>query len=215
MPMNNKTKKPRGPDKKPRKQRGPTVDTAAKRQRAKDLTENHGLSLGEAGKVMGLSKGRIHQLIQGQIDPKAVAAWKEKKADLMEMVQAEMLLSLDLPTIKDLVSRRGLVDYGILFDKSQIQRGEATEIVDFRGFLEHSLTELADRRRALEGQLKGQSDTYDIETSDYLSLDAADGQAKQAADREGDCLQTEGKEAEPEGGPTGPPVGAAAPKPMS
>ncbi len=168
MNMQEPKRTPRGPDKKPRKPRG---KNKAKLEEARDLVEGHGLSQTQAAKVLGISKSAISLRLAGFTDKKALESWKEKKADVMEAIQAKMLLSLDSDTIKGLIERRGLVDYGILFDKARIQRGEATDIVDFRGFLEHSLAELADRRRALEAQIVDVTPTYKDQATDLQSND--------------------------------------------
>jgi len=125
----------------------------AKQQAALALTAGHGLSQAQAAKLLGVTRSAISQRLRGAVDPAIIKEWKEKKADYLEAIQAAFIMSLTPRQIKDMLRRRGLVDFGIIFDKARIQRGEATDIVDFRGFLEHSLAELAARRQALEAQL--------------------------------------------------------------
>lgn len=188
------------PVKKRRRSRG---KDKAKMEEARRLVEGHGLTQVEAGKILGVDHSTISARLKGLGDKKALDEWKEKKTDIMEAIQAEMLLTLDKDLIKELVTRRGLVDYGILFDKARIQRGEATDIIDFRGFLEHSLAELADKRRALEAQIVDVTPTYKGGATDSVSVDgqndSATGQAGQAVEGQTGGQSIEKKEGNAEG----------------
>ena len=180
MPKRHKTEKQEG------KKGGnkPTFDV----KKAKVLVEEKGLSYKDAGKVVGVSAQAVHNQVNKLIDPAIAKRWREDKAGVLDEVSGMFIQSLDPALIKDLVARRGMVDFGILYDKMRTEKGQAVEFVDVRHFLEMNLEEIRARKRALREQLAyshmldddasmQSNDAIDVEPSDQQSLDQEAGRA--------------------------------------
>lgn len=128
-------------------------DRSRRLARAKQLIERHGLTPGEAARVAGVPKSSIYVQLRGLTDPEAAKAWRDRKADILDDVARQFIQTLTPSLIKDLIRRRGLVDFGIVFDKAQLAAGKATANVDVRHYLEMHLGDLQARRAALRQQL--------------------------------------------------------------
>lgn len=94
---------------------------------ALDLRLNHNLTFAEIGKIQGVSKQAIHQQLSKLLpDVSEVDSFQEYRADILAASQINLLKalnSLDPAEQKELVKRRGMVDYGILQDKEYQARG--------------------------------------------------------------------------------------------
>lgn len=180
MPKKHKT------DTKERKKPGPPTKVNVKK--AKTLIEEKGLTYEEAGKVLGVSATAVHNQVSKLIDPEKARRWREDKAGVLEDLCGEMIQTLSPDLIKDLVARRGMVDFGILYDKMRVEKGQAVEFVDVRHFLEMNLDQIRARKQALREQLAyshmldddasmQSNDVIDVESSDLQSLGQAEGRA--------------------------------------
>ncbi len=94
---------------------------------ALDLRLNHGLTYEEIGKIQGVSKQTIHAALKPLLpEPDEVASFLEYRADILATAQIKMLKTWNGMTPeeqKELVQKRGMVDYGILHDKEFQARG--------------------------------------------------------------------------------------------
>lgn len=99
------------------------VDTS----KALDLRLNHNLTYEEIGAIEGVTKQAIHAALKGLLPAEdEVDSFKQYRADILAAAQVKMLKAwndLTPDEQKDLVRRRGMVDYGILQDKEFQARG--------------------------------------------------------------------------------------------
>ena len=93
--------------------------------RALDLRLKHGLPYSEIGAIEGVSKQRIHQLLKPLIpEPTLIQQFKAHQSDIIHYGQFKAMkayLSLDDDEQKEMIKRRGLVDFGIGYDKGRLQ----------------------------------------------------------------------------------------------
>ena len=103
------------------------------KKKAIQLKMEKNLSYGQIAAIQGVSRQAIHQQIQKFIpDTQIITAFKNNRADILAHAQLkaiESYLSLDIEQHKSLVERRGLVDFGILFDKERLELGKSTSII--------------------------------------------------------------------------------------
>ena len=91
---------------------------------------NKKLTYTEIGQIVGCSKQRIHQRLKpflSSID--SLDSIKANRADTLTVLtngMVEAYLNLTEDEQKELIKRRGMVDYGILYDKERLERGEST-----------------------------------------------------------------------------------------
>ena len=111
---------------------------------------NKQLSYTQIAKIAGVSK----QAIQQRMKPYAKAidnidAIKSQRAAMLTLVTnswLEVYLSLSHEEKKKMVLRRGMVDYGILYDKMRLETGQSTSNVAYM--------DLIKARQQLQGELK-------------------------------------------------------------
>ena len=99
-----------------------------KSRRLKLKTENK-LTYKEIADLEGVTPQAIHSSIKDLLPNSDTELYKQSRADILSEVQRKILTNLDDATIKSLVERRGLVDFGILYDKERLERGQSTENV--------------------------------------------------------------------------------------
>ena len=94
---------------------------------ALDLRLNHGLTYEEIGKIQGVAKQTIHAALKPLLpNTDETESFLEHRADILATAQIKMLKAWNDMTPgeqKELVKRRGMVDYGILQDKEFQARG--------------------------------------------------------------------------------------------
>ena len=96
---------------------------------------NKGNTLQEIADIAGVTR----QTIFGRIQPYThhisnLDAIKGQRADLLSLITNNMLevyLSLTPAEQKSLVMKRGMVDYGILYDKLRLETGQSTSNVAY------------------------------------------------------------------------------------
>jgi hypothetical protein len=95
---------------------------------ALDLKLNSRLTYKQIAAIQGMSPQRVHQVISALIpDNEKVNAYITHRADLLASAQLKLLEAfdtLDSQETKELVLKRGMVDYGILHDKERDIRGQ-------------------------------------------------------------------------------------------
>jgi len=100
---------------------------------ALDLKLNHNLSYKQIGQIQGVSAQAIHQRIKDLLPTDSTELYKKHRSDIIANTQLKVIEafnSLDEDETKDLVKRRGMVDFGILYDKERIERGLSTANID-------------------------------------------------------------------------------------
>ena len=93
-----------------------------------------GLTTREIAELLGCSHSNIVQRLQGiSNDIDTLSIFKQHKADIVTLLtkkQISAYFSLTDEEQKELIKRRGLVDYGIAYDKMRLELGESTQNVD-------------------------------------------------------------------------------------
>ena len=112
----------------------PDPITERDRQAAIKAVIDNKLSYRQAETLTGVSKSKIHELIQEAKANPDLQLFKNNKADVFEAVQAKLINLADDETLKKMLERRGFTDTAILEDKIRLIRGQATSIsaVDIR-----------------------------------------------------------------------------------
>lgn len=104
------------------------------------LKTDHGLSLSQIGKIQGVSKQAIHQAIQALIPPKElIEPFQANLGDIISYAQFKALtayLSLDSAEQKKMIMRRGMVDFGICYDKLRLHNDQSTSNVEVHADIE-------------------------------------------------------------------------------
>ena len=96
---------------------------------------NKQLSLQQIADIVGVTKQSIHYRLKPYVKSiDSLGAIKNQRADLLALVTNNMLevyLSLTPAEQKSLVMKRGMVDYGILYDKMRLETGQSTSNVAY------------------------------------------------------------------------------------
>jgi hypothetical protein len=93
-----------------------------------DVVER-GLTLQEAGNNQNVTKQAIHYAIKDLIPPPEVATYAKNRVGLIQTAQMKSLIaynSLDEEETKEMIKRRGMVDFGIMYDKERLETGQST-----------------------------------------------------------------------------------------
>jgi hypothetical protein len=100
------------------------------KSRALELKINNKLTYQEIAALQGVSKQAIHQALQPLLpDDTLIKQYADHTNDIIKYGQFKAMcayLSLDPAEQKDMIRKRGLVDFGILYDKSRLQEGLST-----------------------------------------------------------------------------------------
>ena len=111
---------------------------------------NKQLTFEEIGKIAGVSKVSIFNRLKPYNHAiNNLEAIKNQRADLLSLITNNMLevyLSLTPAEQKSLIMKRGMVDYGILYDKLRLETGQSTSNVAYM--------DLIKARQQLQGELK-------------------------------------------------------------
>jgi predicted DNA-binding protein YlxM (UPF0122 family) len=102
------------------------ISQADKSRRLKLKLEN-GLSYSEIAAIEGVSPQAIHSSIKDLLPTEETKTFQEHRADILAEIQRKLITCIDDKLAKSLVERRGLVDFGILFDKERLERGQSTQ----------------------------------------------------------------------------------------
>lgn len=112
----------------------PAAITDQDKQAAIKAVIDNKLSYRQAETLTGVSKSRIHELVQdAKANPERIL-FRDNKAEILEGIQAKLINLADDETLKKMLERRGFTDAAILEDKIRLIRGQATSIsaVDIR-----------------------------------------------------------------------------------
>lgn len=112
----------------------PTAITDQDKRAAIKAVIDNNLSYRQAETLTGVSKSKIHELVQdAKANPERIL-FRDNKAEILEGIQAKLINLADDETLKKMLERRGFTDAAILEDKIRLIRGQATSIsaVDIR-----------------------------------------------------------------------------------
>ncbi len=105
---------------------GPTFPKKASLETVVSMRQR-GLSLSEIGKVVGVSKQAVSQMLKRSgIDIEAVETFKKGKPLILHAKQKMLLDQITPAEVKKMSGRDLAVSFGILFDKTQLLEGRAT-----------------------------------------------------------------------------------------
>jgi hypothetical protein len=112
----------------------PDPITERDRQAAIKAVIDNNLSYRQAETLTGVSKTRIHELVQEVKANPELTLFRDNKAGVFESLQAKLISLADDDLLKTMLSKRGFTDAAILEDKIRLIRGQATSIsaVDIR-----------------------------------------------------------------------------------
>lgn len=92
------------------------------------------LALHEAGKsyrqiatLAGIHHNTVAKYLKRLTPRKATEIYKRHKADILAEFQRKILTACGPTEIKQMLKARGLSDYGILYDKEQLERGHGAD----------------------------------------------------------------------------------------
>jgi DNA polymerase II large subunit len=128
---------------------GTPVSEADKRQIA-NLAVNHNLNGYQIAAITGKPKSTVYEQLQELQKSDQLDFFASNKDKIFEELQLKMVNLADADTLKSMLGKRGFTDLGILQDKIQLLRGQATEIIDYKSINLHStLSEFKAAMRAL------------------------------------------------------------------
>lgn len=86
-----------------------------------------GLSHAQAAKICGVSRQAVDSLAKRHgLDPEAVAHFRKHKGAIMDAMQARLIGSITDTDIAKMAPRDRVLAFGVLFDKSRLEKGEST-----------------------------------------------------------------------------------------
>jgi transcriptional regulator with XRE-family HTH domain len=119
-------------------------------EQAIKLRVENGLSYSEIAAIQGVSKQAVHQKLQGLLPTDFTPIFKQHKADILARLQERILVSIDDAEIQKAPFGTKVLAVAQLIDKERLERGQATEIVDYKSLNLHStLSEFKAAMRAL------------------------------------------------------------------
>jgi hypothetical protein len=73
---------------------------------------------------LGINKTYVYDVLERYgLKPNALESFKEQRADIFAAVEQKFIECADSAAVKKMIERRGLTDFGILYDKERIERG--------------------------------------------------------------------------------------------
>jgi len=103
----------------------------------------NGLTMAEIGKIFNCSKQAVSQaLAPYKSVPKGYKTYKDRKAEILELKQYELVSSVDAAAIKKMQPYQAITAVGILEDKIRLIRGESTSNVSV-----HSVVDDLNKRK--------------------------------------------------------------------
>jgi hypothetical protein len=115
---------------------------------------NRGLSYEEIGRIVGCSKPNVWSRLEPyrkHID--GLPAFKEARADLLAVHQSRLLDSLSDEEIEKMPPGSRVVNFGILYDKERLERGQSTSNVCYADFT-RSIQDLDREIQKLEAEIE-------------------------------------------------------------
>ena len=144
--------------------------TPISRDKAVQLAAEGSLTQEEAGRIAGCSHQRISQLIRESKQNQDTIIFSQQKDKVFEALQAKIIDNVSDEDIKKANLQQKIWATGVIQDKIQTLRGQATEIIDYRSLnLTGTLSEL---REARERQTAGQkviNNDHDAQDADIVT----------------------------------------------
>jgi hypothetical protein len=130
------------------------ITGAIAKDKAVELAAKGAITSQEAGKISGLSQRRINELIQDYKSDTDYITFTNNKDKVFEGLQAKIINNIADDDLKKANLQQKIWATGVLQDKIQVIRGQATEIIDYRSLsLTGTLRELREARaRAIDQQ---------------------------------------------------------------
>lgn len=111
----------------------------------------NGLTMAEIGKIFNCSKQAVSQALAPYKNiPKGYKTYKDRKAEILELKQYELVCAVDAAAIKKMQPYQAITAIGILEDKIRLIRGESTQNVSVHSVVE----DLQKRKEALLNKLR-------------------------------------------------------------
>jgi predicted transcriptional regulator len=127
--------------------------TRINKSKVVDLVINKGLTQEEAAQLTNCTHGRISQIISEAKSNQDVILFSQNKDKVFEGVQASIIKNINDEDIKKANLQQKIWAVGVLQDKVQVLRGQATDIVDYRA-LNINATLQAIRERVNNAQVE-------------------------------------------------------------
>lgn len=142
----------------------PKVD----RKEALRLRTKNNLTYTEIAKLQGVTKQSICQALKPLLpDSALIAPFKKNYSDIIKHAEFKQLasyFSLSAAEQRDMILRRGMVDFGILYDKGRLQDGKSTSNIDVH--LEQAgIKALESEEQRLMAEIKGRGIQPESESS--------------------------------------------------
>jgi hypothetical protein len=131
------------------------ITGAISKDKAIELAAKGEMTQEEAGKVSGYSQQRISELIKDYKSNTDFIAFSNNKDKVFEALQAKIVDNISAEDIKKANLQQKTWAIGVLQDKVQVIRGQATDIVDYRA-LNVNATLQAIRERVQSNQVEGE-----------------------------------------------------------
>jgi len=147
-----KEKKPKKPKKRRTKWDTQTIRKPRKGTKAEailTLTTSTSATPPQIADQINVSNQCVHDTLKRYgIDANTTETFKNHRADILAAAQArdlKLYQELDDDERKRLISKRGMVDFGILYDKERLERGQSTGNI-------HQITDLIKRVQTQDSQ---------------------------------------------------------------
>ena len=86
-----------------------------------------GNTFADIGKILGCSKQAISERLKKfNYTPARLKAWKKSKADVLALLQSNIVQSIDEDAIKKANLQQKMWAFGVAFDKERLERGQST-----------------------------------------------------------------------------------------
>lgn len=86
-----------------------------------------GMSHREAGQLLGISRQAVDKLVKRyKLDPEGVEEFRKHKGVILDNMQARLIGSISDAEIAKMAPRDRILAFGILYDKTRLEKGEST-----------------------------------------------------------------------------------------
>ena len=131
----------------------PKLDRAS----ALKLRTVNNLSLDQIAKLQGVSRQSVKTALDQMTPPQElIESYQKNLSGIIKYAEIKQLGAYHALTPaeqKDMILRRGMVDFGILYDKHRLEDGKSTEIIDVY-LLQANLNELDAQEKRIVAELK-------------------------------------------------------------
>ena len=133
-----------------------------------DLKYNRHLSYDQIAAIQGVTRQAVHQRIKNLLPIPETQVFIDHRADIFAHKEMELLSDLTPAKVQKMGGRDLIVGAAILYDKERLERGKATEIIDYIGTskklqaIQAQLVALQKRREAIDLEL-GEAGVYAVD----------------------------------------------------